>query len=502
MCYIRNVFCWPIRCACITDLCELVREHRCGRIHSLLKSVSSFRSLVVIFPNFCPALTHTSSMRNTRKMALAWSVLLLFGTALGQQQCYFSAGAQYRAESQVVPCNGTGASTCCLLGDTCLSGNTCYNHATGNLYQYGCTDINYKDGSCPYKCGLDPNKSPWIALEYCQDVQDLSNTWICHSPDSCGCDWQSSSDLLVLQPRGCKEMGSDALVALYAPDKLAPYVSLPSSIGGSTGYYSPTVSAGSNTWVETAVPGYTPTPFTQLTTYRDAPTTPVQIQPDATPGPSTYASAASYTAPSSRPTTADGSDTTADSESSSATGSGDASLATHSDTPDAGLSTGAKAGIGVGAAAGLCLVVALVVALILLRRRRNNEPKAQATHPPAPSYPGTPHMQQQRVAPYAYGPPMQGMNWAPPYPQGQLSEAYPSYHQDRSPHTPQSELSRGKSQNAPSYKSRSPPVPSPPMELAADATRQLIHEIDSHDARVDMLDQEGRGSEHPRGERF
>ncbi|KAF7197352.1 hypothetical protein HII31_01162 [Pseudocercospora fuligena] len=277
-------------------------------------------------------------------------------------------------------------------------------------------------------------------------------------------------------------MGSDALVALYAPEKLAPYVSLPSSIGGSTGYYSPTVSAGSNTWVETAVPGYTPTPFTQLATYRNAPTTPVQIQPDATPGPSTYASAASYTAPSSRSTAADDSGTTAASESGLATGSGDASLATHSAMPDTGLSTGATAGIGVGAAAGFCLIVGLVVALILLRRRKQNEPKATATHPPAPSYPGTPHMQQQHIAPYPYGPPMQGMNWTPPYPQGQLPEAYPPYHQDLSPHTPQSELSRDKSQNAPSYKSRSPPVPSPPMELSADATRQPIHEIDSHNS--------------------
>ncbi|EME81243.1 uncharacterized protein MYCFIDRAFT_81317 [Pseudocercospora fijiensis CIRAD86] len=393
-------------------------------------------------------------------MALAWPVLLLVGAALAQQQCYFSAGAQYRADSQVVPCNGTGASACCRLGDTCLSGNTCYNHDTGNLYQYGCTDIHYEDASCPYKCGLDPSTMPLF----------------------------SPSSFPALMPRGCKEMGSDALVALYAPEKLAPYVSLPSSIGGSTGYYSPTVSAGSNSWVETAVPGYTPTPFTQLTTYRDAPTTPIQIQPDATPGPSTYASAASYTAPSSRSTSTRSSDTTAASASGSATLSGDASLVSHSNAPDTGLSTGAKAGIGVGAGVGFCLTVALIVALILLRRRNNKEAKAHPAPPPAPSYPGTPHMQQQQLAPYPYGSPMQGMNWAPPYAQGQLPEAYTPYHQDS-----QSEVSRDKSQNSPSYKSRSPPVPSPPMELAADATRPPIHEIDSHDATLDARPEHGEG---------
>lgn len=50
-------------------------------------------------------------------------------------------------------------------------------------------------------------------------------------------------------------MGSDARVALYAPSKLAPYVSLPRSIGGSTAYFSTTTVNGSSTWVETAISG-------------------------------------------------------------------------------------------------------------------------------------------------------------------------------------------------------------------------------------------------------
>jgi hypothetical protein len=74
----------------------------------------------------------------------------------GQQQCYFGPGAVNRGPANLVPCNSTGTSTCCLLGDTCLSGNTCYNYATGDLYQYGCTDITYQDVTCPYKCGFDP----------------------------------------------------------------------------------------------------------------------------------------------------------------------------------------------------------------------------------------------------------------------------------------------------------------------------------------------------------
>jgi hypothetical protein len=97
--------------------------------------------------------------------SISWTTIiglfLLFARiafVAGQQQCYFGPGAVNRGPANLVPCNSTGTSTCCLLGDTCLSGNTCYNYATGDLYQYGCTDIEYKDVTCPYKCGFDPGK--------------------------------------------------------------------------------------------------------------------------------------------------------------------------------------------------------------------------------------------------------------------------------------------------------------------------------------------------------
>jgi hypothetical protein len=61
--------------------------------------------------------------------------------------------------------------------------------------------------------------------------------------------------MLILQPRQCKDMGSDARVALYAPSTLAPYVSLPTSVGGSTGYISTTVMNGTSTWISTVIPG-------------------------------------------------------------------------------------------------------------------------------------------------------------------------------------------------------------------------------------------------------
>lgn len=192
-------------------------------------------------------------------ISLGWSATLLsyvVSLVAGQNNCYYGAGAGFRGPSELVPCNTTSQySACCLLGDTCLSGNTCYNYLTGNLYMYGCTDINYQDASCPQKCGYDPAKSPWIGLEYCSDIQDLTNTWTCLSPESCGCEWESSYELQILPSRGCAAMGSTARIALYAPSTLLPYVLLPATAGGKPMYYSPTVDdEGAFSVLSTAVP--------------------------------------------------------------------------------------------------------------------------------------------------------------------------------------------------------------------------------------------------------
>jgi len=97
--------------------------------------------------------------------------------------------------------------------------------------------------------------SPWTALEYCTDIPGVNNTWTCHAPESCGCEWNATDNLLVLAPRGCKEMGTNARLALHAPSTIAPFISLPSTIGGSTGYYSPTMVSNRSTWVSTAIDG-------------------------------------------------------------------------------------------------------------------------------------------------------------------------------------------------------------------------------------------------------
>jgi hypothetical protein len=94
-----------------------------------------------------------------------------------QQQCYFGPGAENRGPSELVPCMASGQSSCCLLGDVCLSGSTCWNFDTGNLYQYGCTDINYEDESCPYKCGS--NSSEYPAQNRQLTTTDIKSTQPC-----------------------------------------------------------------------------------------------------------------------------------------------------------------------------------------------------------------------------------------------------------------------------------------------------------------------------------
>lgn len=371
---------------------------------------------------YASRMVHFDSHNQRQWYEMSWSSMVWLSVLLapvvlvtGQQQCYFGPGATNRGPPNLVPCNGTGASTCCLLGDTCLSGNACYNYATGDLYQYGCTDITYEDETCPYKCGWSPTLSPWTALEYCLDLQDTANTWVCHAPESCGCEWNSTYDLLVLQPIGCQEMGSNARVAIYAPSTLAPYVSLPSTIGGSTGYYSTTIISGTSTWVSTAIAGYTPSSFTQLTTYRAAPTSAVLINEDQTPAPSTYSPARSYTPTATASAAASSYPSTPKNYSPTMTSGTTPTLATsNSTTPSSGLSTGAKAGIGVGVAAGICLFAALGWIIFLMgkrhRERRLQQPQPQ--YGQGPQYPQSPPMPTEGLQ-YPQGPPMQGSHWTP-----------------------------------------------------------------------------------------
>ncbi|KAF7194209.1 hypothetical protein HII31_04446 [Pseudocercospora fuligena] len=420
------------------------------------------------------------------KMWSTTALIIALATHSIAQNCYYGPGAAYRADTpaDLVPCNTTAEqSACCRLGDVCLTGNACYNWATGNTYMYGCTDINYEDETCPKKCNVDPADTPWIGLDYCgTESNDFANTWTCLSPDSCGCEWNGSYALQILPKRSCRAMGSEAKVALYAPSTLLPYVSLPTTVGGSTGYYSTTTdSAGSWMVITTVIPNYTPTPWTQFTTYdRNVPDTAVVILDGVTPSPSTNSPAYVYTdstppatapvdSPTNSPSSTAGSTLTAPPTSGDTSGSPSQSVAstsTSSPSPTAaasGLSTGAKAGIGAGVAGGVCLAAAIGICWFLYarRRRRNNTNKVETQQSP-PQYPQMPQM-----APYQQAPPG-GVTWVP-VPSGTV----PFYMQPMA----NKDDPAVSMHHAPAY---SPPRSPPPMsELSSDAVRTAVSEADA-----------------------
>lgn len=238
--------------------CSHRSDGRLSSSNSLARSFLPFRLLTLPYSleskSSCEI--RVAMLTSTFTISLA-TCLLLLSTVSAQNRCYYGPGAGFRGPSELVPCNTSSTySSCCLAGDTCLSGSACYNYATGNTYQYGCTDINYADESCPSKCGWDPAKSPWMSILFCSDIQDLTNTWSCLGPESCGCDWNSSYALQILPSRGCDAMGSEARVALYAPSTLLPYVSLAATAGGSPTYYSTTTgSDGEFSIISTAIVG-------------------------------------------------------------------------------------------------------------------------------------------------------------------------------------------------------------------------------------------------------
>ena len=199
----------------------------------------------------------------------------------------------------------------------------------------------------------------------------------------------------------------------------------------------------------------TPSSFTQLTTYRAAPTSAVLIDADQTPAPSTYSPARSYTPTTTASAAASSYPST--SKNPTITSGTTPTLAASNSTT--GLSTGAKAGIGVGVAAGVCLFAALGWIIFLMgkrhRDRRLQQPQYGQGPPPIPT----------EGPQYPQGPPMQGSHWTP-YPGGPTP-----YHDVPAMYVDET---RGMK---PLYSSASHQA-SPPVELSIDNERSM-HEMGS-----------------------
>ena len=95
---------------------------------------SSVVAMVLLTPvMFCPTIIY---------------VLFVITMVSAQSQCYYAAGKV--ASSNLVPCKGfsDGHSSCCFLGDLCLSSNACYSETADTEYIAGCTDEKYEASTC------------------------------------------------------------------------------------------------------------------------------------------------------------------------------------------------------------------------------------------------------------------------------------------------------------------------------------------------------------------
>jgi hypothetical protein len=259
-------------------------------------------------------------------------------------------------------------------------------------------------------------------------------------------------------------MGSAARVALYAPSALAPYVSLPSTFGGQTLYYSTTRISGTETWISTALKGYTPTSIGPFTTYSPAaPTSVVQLFPHSKPAPSTLAAAVSLNAtvtPVPNGAWSGGASSSTNTPSTTTSQGPQTVTAPPSEThhvhESSGLSTGAKAGIGVGVAGGVIGIAALLGVMYLLRRRRNQNSKPELAGEPEHTFSDKSPGWQPGSAYHS--------------PQPSYSEAY-AYHG-----VPQVIHEAGSSAAEEDHVRKAISPPPPPMELPAESQAQ---EMDS-----------------------
>lgn len=201
----------------------------------------------------------------------------------------------------------------------------------------------------------------------------------------------------------------------------------------------------------------TPSSFTQLTTYRAAPTSAVLINAGQTPAPSTYSPARSYTPTATASAAASSYPSTPKNYS--------PTMTSGATTPSSGLSTGAKAGIGVGVAAGVCLFAALGWIIFLMGKRHRDRRSQQPQYGQGPQYPQSPPMPTEGLQ-YPQGPPMQGSHWTP-YPGGPTP-----YHDVPAMYVDET---RGMK---PPYSPPASHQASPPVELSIDNERSM-HEMGS-----------------------
>ncbi|EXJ58621.1 hypothetical protein A1O7_06048 [Cladophialophora yegresii CBS 114405] len=271
--------------------------------------------------------------------------------------CYTARGE--RLDGSFVPCGNDafGHQTCCGAGDNCLADNACFGvHGDGYgsylTYLAGCTDPDYEASTCPQK-EID---QPWVALTHC----DGSNgEWAICSQDG---------NPSTLQPGSfcsCTNAAS-ATIAFSDSPTLTSIASLPQGTGQSIQFFvghfpsSDLTSGSAGASQSSGVTG--------------------------TSGGDSSSGASSTGAPSTSSSTtvitSSGATITVTTAVSTTTPTGTAGGA-NSGTTQSGLSSGAKAGIGAGVGGGALILLGILLAFFLRRRKRRRSP-------PQPSQPSEP----------------------------------------------------------------------------------------------------------------
>jgi hypothetical protein len=191
--------------------------------------------------------------------------------------------------------------------------------------------------------------APYVGLDYCSNT--TSNQWSCTHPPS------NNDAIEEFPPQQCYD---DSIIAFAGPSVLQPILSLPTDVGAGTVWFSQV-----NPTSYTLDPNYTPT-----TTFVDTASTPSSVE---------YVSSSSTETTSSSTTTTSSTTTESTSTSSSSSSPGSAAPGGSSPTStppptseeqDSGLSSSAKIGIGVGVGVGGLGLSALLIACMLIRRRK------------------------------------------------------------------------------------------------------------------------------------
>ncbi|KAK4950260.1 hypothetical protein LTR10_011241 [Elasticomyces elasticus] len=233
-----------------------------------------------------------------------------------ERQCFFPNG---QPEDNLVPCTSASVSSCCAVGDTCISNGLCKNGGdlnSGFYWRDGCTDSTWGDG-CPQMCvnggSFDlnaPNRN--YLVRYCGSSGSINAIYCCATGPQDDCCASSSQVFTALQ-------GSGYTVLQPAQSTTASSAVLPSSSSGTS------VTSASSPFVLTAA--------------------------SATSSLSSTSTIASTTLP---------------------VGTSSATPVQHQSGTSGSLSTGARVGIGIGVALGVLAAAAASLFWLLKKRKPAN----------------------------------------------------------------------------------------------------------------------------------